>query len=391
MDLKWQTSSDWQGSRVNMIIDSHAYCFLAPDSSRGYESSQDHLNWVQAAHASHHQPAFRTIDRQVGPSDVLAPKRIGDFSSLPDLSFRIDHSQGRVLWDYEGQEYTKHFYPPGINNCEFSPHSLITEMDYAGVDLAILHTDPMLVRDSSYLQECISQYPTRFMAMTPVDEWRIHKDIDQVISEVNKGIKDNRLHAIKFNPFGYNESSAPWDGGVYKPFWDSVTDLDVPIFFTLGNGPVDTALDKSDRFGIEGYLGELRILLRWMESYPDSVCSLTHGFPWRLFIDGDKIVLPEEIWEPFKGDNCNLEVCFPVRLGDLFDFPYRAVWPVLDLMVRNIGSDHLLWGTDMPFQNRFCTYRQSREWIEKYCKFLGRDDIDSIMGDTAARIMKLDN
>ena len=80
-----------------------------------------------------------------------------------------------------------------------------------------------------------------------------------------------------------------------------------------------------------------------------------------------------------------------MRLGDLFDFPYRAVWPVLDLMVRNIGSDHLLWGTDMPFQNRFCTYRQSRELIEKYCKFLGRDDIDSIMGDTAARIMKLDN
>jgi len=23
----------------------------------------------------------------------------------------------------------------------------------------------------------------------------------------------------------------------------------------------------------------------------------------------------------------------------------------------------------MLFQNRFCTYRQSRDWIEKYCTF----------------------
>ena len=72
-----------------------------------------------------------------------------------------------------------------------------------------------------------------------------------------------------------------------------------------------------------------------------------------------------------QGDRCNLEVCFPVRLGDLFDFPYREVWPTLEAMVRNIGADHLLWGTDMPFQNRFCTYNQSRRWIEKYCEFLG--------------------
>ena len=64
-----------------------------------------------------------------------------------------------------------------------------------------------------------------------------------------------------------------------------------------------------------------------------------------------------------------------MRLGDLFDFPYREVWPTLEAMVRNIGADHLLWGTDMPFQNRFCTYRQSRKWIEEYCEFLGESEL----------------
>jgi hypothetical protein len=56
-------------------------------------------------------------------------------------------------------------------------------------------------------------------------------------------------------------------------------------------------------------------------------------------------------------------------------------------MVTRIGADQLLWGTDMPFQNRFCTYRQSRDWIEKYAGFLSQEDLSKIMGGSAARIL----
>ena len=101
------------------------------------------------------------------------------------------------------------------------------------------------------------------------------------------------------------------------------------------------------------------------------------------------MVLPAEVEEPYHSENCNMEVCFPVRLGDVFDFPYRAVWPALESMVEHIGADHLLWGTDMPFQNRFCTYRQSRQWLENYCEFLTTEDRTAIMGGTAARILGL--
>ena len=84
-----------------------------------------------------------------------------------------------------------------------------------------------------------------------------------------------------------------------------------------------------------------------------------------------------------------MEVCFPVRIGDTFDFPYREVFPTIQSMVEHIGADRLLWGTDMPFQNRHCTYRQSRDHIEKYCDFLSQDDLDLIMGGTASRILGL--
>ena len=372
-----------------MIIDSHAYCFEPADSPRGYASSEEHLKWVQASHAVHHQPAFRIRDRAPGSSDILAPEGRRDLSNLPDVRFRINHPRGRVVWNYEGDEYTKHFYPPNLRSCEFTPFSLNSEMDYADVDMALLHTNPMLGRDSAYQAECVQRFPDRLRSMTHVDEWRIRDEMDAVIDEVTTAITVHGLHAIKFNPLTYIVSPAPWDDGVYRPFWEAVTSLNVPIFFTLGSGPEAEQYTLSDLEQQEGYLNELRILMRWMERYPETTCSITHGFPWRAFLDGEGITLPEAIWEPFQNPNLNLEVCFPVRIGDIFDYPYREVWHTLEAMVEYIGADHLLWGTDMPFQNRFCTYRQSRHWIERYCNFLTPDDLAMIMGGTVARILGL--
>ena len=139
----------------------------------------------------------------------------------------------------------------------------------------------------------------------------------------------------------------------------------------------------------QGYLDELQTLIRWMSRYPDTVCSVTHGFPYRMYLENNRIFLPEAVWAPFENSNCHMEVCFPVRIGDLFDYPYAGVRSTLQEMAERIGPDRLLWGTDMPFQNRFCTYRQSRDWIEKYCSFLSADDINRIMGGTAADILNV--
>ena len=375
-----------------MIVDSHVYTFLPADDPRGYSSVEEHMARVQASNARHHQPAFRLSDRAPSSSMVLNPEGAYDLDGLPDLDFRLDREAGRVVWTVDGEDHTKHYYPPNLRNLEFTPHSLIGEMDYAGVDVALVHTDAMLVRDSGYLAESVSLYPDRLRAMAPVDEWRIPGETDAVIAELTTAITDHGLHAIKFNmPLAAPDGSGSWDDGPYRPFWEAATALGVPVFFTLGTGSSKTRLVTSVEEQRHGYLEELATVTRWMERYPDAICSLTHGFPWRVFLEGDRIVLPDAIWAPFDNPNLSLEVCFPVRLGDLFDYPYREVWPTLQAMAERIGADQLLWGTDMPFQNRFCTYRQSRHWIEKYCSFLSESELDAIMGGTAARILGLTN
>ena len=375
-----------------MIIDSHAYCFPPPDDPAGHGSSREHLDWLQVVHGFHHQPAWRIRDGAAGSSEILAPKGWRGMDDLPDLSFRPEYKRGRFVWTIDGDDYTKQFYPPNLHNLEYTPDSLVSEMDYAGVDKALLHTDPMLGRDPAFQAACVNAYPDRILSMIPVDEWRIAVDPDGVLESLERAAKDYRLHAVKFIPtFAYMSSSDPWDGGLYEPFWECAASLGLPVFFTLASGPGTLEGEMSSADQREGYFKEQDILMNWMARYPDALCSLTHGFPWRAFWDGDHITLPPEIWEPFSNPGCSLEVCFPIRLGDIIDFPYREVWQTLEEMVERIGTDRLLWGTDMPFQNRFCTYRQSRRWLEKYCTFLSKEDIRLIMGDTAGRILGIEN
>ncbi len=374
-----------------MIIDSHVYCFEPGDAPAGFSSSEEHLRWVQSAQARHHQPAWRIRDRAPVSASSLVPEGRVDLSRLPDVNFRINHEKGRVVWTIDGEDCTKQFYPPNLRNLEFTPHSIIAEMDYAEVDMALIHTNPMLSRNSAFLADCVRRYPDRLRSMAPVDEWRITTETDIVIEELNTAINTHGLHAIKFNAYSaYLGRTDPWDGGAYRPFWDAATALNVPIFFTLASGPDDLyGKDRPVADQRRGYIEEQKILIRWMERYPEAVVNLTHGFPWRAFLDEDGITLSDDVWAPFRNPNCNLEVCFPVRIGDLFDFPYREVWPTLEQMVERVGPNHLNWGTDMPFQNRFCTYRQSRRWIEKYCAFLGSEDLAMIMGGTTKRILGL--
>ncbi len=366
-----------------MIFDSHAYCFESLKTPAGHVSSRARLEWVQTWLGSHHQPAWRVDNREAVDAGRMLLPPSGTSDGLPDVDLRADEAFGRVVWTVDDNDYTKQSFPP---NCmAWSPHNLIAEMDYNNVDLALLHTHPMLGRDPDYLAKCVRAFPSRLRSMAPVDEWRIPTEPDEVVHELRRSIEILGLHAVKFNsPHAYLTGQDSWAGTAFSPFWEVVSGLGVPVFFTLGSPP--TFQDDT-----EGYLHEIRTLLRWMEQFPDVRCAVTHGFPWRALLQDNRIVVPELMWAPFEKERCHLEVSFPIRIGDLFDYPFREMWPLLEESVSRIGADKLMWGSDMPFQNRICTYRQSREWIERYATLLSPAELAQIMGGTAARLLEADS
>ena len=230
----------------------------------------------QWGYARHHQPAFRVRDRAPGDSSLLletAPD--GTVRLAADRDFRVDHDRERLVWTVDGEDYTKVFLPP--NTLEYTAGNLIADMDYAGVDWALLHVDAALSKDVEYQAACVRAYPDRLRSMAPVDEWRIESEPDAVIAQAREAIEVHGLHALKIIPeYAYLLAGADgFDGPGWRPFWDAVTQLDVPIFFTLGAPP---GVDRSSR---QGFLDELWTLARWADRYPDARASVTHGFNWR--------------------------------------------------------------------------------------------------------------
>ncbi len=320
----------------------------------------------------HHQPAFRLRDRAPAPG----PTEEGA------TGFRFDASTMRLVWTVDGEDCTKQVYPLGLPGLAFEAPALIAEMDYCGVDVGLLNTDHTLGRNVEFLASCVRAFPERLVSMLPVEEWTVAHDPDAALMSLVRWRSEPGFRAIKFIPwYAYRHGVLDrWDGPAYDSFWSGIARLRLPVFLTLAPHP--EAADE-----VSGFIEELAMLHTVMGRHPELRCSLTHGFPYRALLDDGRVVVPDAMWPAFENPNLSLEVSFPVRLGDVFAYPYREVWPVVEEMCSRVGPQRLVWGSDMPFQNRFCTYRQSREWLSE---FLPPDATAQILGGTAARLLDLD-
>jgi predicted TIM-barrel fold metal-dependent hydrolase len=53
------------------------------------------------------------------------------------------------------------------------------------------------------------------------------------------------------------------------------------------------------------------------------------------------------------------------------------------------GAGKLVWGSDMPNVERFCTYKQCVDYVRRHCAFLSAAEKDRILGGNAAELMHL--
>jgi predicted TIM-barrel fold metal-dependent hydrolase len=331
--------------------------------------------------ADHHQPVWRLRDRAPGSNDMLADPADRTLRGLRDVDFRPG-GHGRFVWRVDGEEYAKQYLPPYMTDLSHTPEMLVAQMDYAGVQWAVLHTDHLMGRLNEFLAGCVRRHPTRLLALASVVEWEIEQDPERAVDEVRRayalGLRGYQFTAISRYRHGVAE---PWDGPRLRTFWDGVVALGRPIFLTLAPWPRPT---------LEDYLAELAMWQRWLERYPDIPAVLTHGFPWRLLRDGRRLRLPARLFEPFRAPGARLQLLFQISLGNVWDYPYTELHTAIAQLVERLGSERLMWGTDMPNVERFCTYRQALEAFTVHCRSLVADgDIANIVGGTTARLFGL--
>ena len=374
-----------------MIVDGHNYCVPQLDGANGYPTVEAKLRAVHAELGGHHQPVWRVRDRAPSDNSTLIDPDSGE---LRDVQWTRD--LGRLAWTVDGETYTKQYLPPMLDNLECPPEVLIREMDYAGVDVGLLHTYSMLGSPGSlngYLRDATDRFPDRLYRLITMAESEIPADPGAAIKTVEAEVAGGGVSGLQYIPGFYSEPTGgqerrtdSWDGDAMRPFWDAVASMKLPVYFTLIGGRGSQLYERSWQ---QTYLDEQRVLMGWMERYPEQTVVITHGLPWRSFLDGDRIRFPDEIWQVFESPRCHLQLLIPIQMGGMWEYPWKEAEPTVQECVQRIGADRLIWGTDIPMVGRFCTYRQARDQFRTHCDFLTDDERRDILGGTAARVMGL--
>ena len=358
-----------------MIIDGHAYCFPPLGQANGFPSEQEHLCYLQREMADHHQPFWCLEDGGHRDSRQLANLDDPTLDAIKSVGFRSG-GYGRFTWTFEGKTYAKQYLPPYLTDLSHSPEMLIAQMDYAGIQRALLHVHPIFGFLNDFVADCVTRFPDRLLGLASIPDWQIEKDPMDAASEIERAYA-NGLHGYQFilSSRFRKRVTASWDSLACRPFWDAVTKFGKPIFFTIEPPCPGPTFDD--------YLGQLQIWQGWLARYPDVPAVLTHGFPWRLLLTKDRrgLHLPDVLFEPFRHSSAKMELLFPIALGNIWDYPYTELRPTLLQLVEQIGQDRLIWGSDMPNVERFSNYRQNLATFRVHYKDLLSDDaIDAITG-----------
>ena len=366
-----------------MIYDGHAYCIQHQNGDGGFEDRDEFQRLLQFQMAHHFQPVWRTRDRAPGNSDALADfSRPFDVNAVKEANFRaVRH--GRYEWQDGGEAYYKQVMPPMITDMSYSADMLVAEMDYAGVDMGLLHRTPYLGSSNDFIADCCRQHPSRLQGLAYVREWLVCADPQAAVRELDRAINELGLHGLQFLPsssllYGVQED---WDRDGYRPFWRAVAKMGIPVFITLVTHQVKT---------VDGFLEQLRVLRRFVEAYPDLPVVLTHGLDWLRFVKDGKLEVARQVYDvaPCDRANFHVQMLFAVFLGLFFDYPMPQIKPTVAQMAERLGTERMLWGTDVPILMRYTTYRQSLDQIRLYCEDeLGSVGMEQVLGGNMARIM----
>ena len=358
-----------------MIVDSHAHAFPPLGGPSGFSSRRRHALFTQHLMAFHPQPERRLDDSSITGAQTLYYGEGVTLEGLPDVDFRSG-GYGRLAWTAGGTDYYKQYLPPTLTRLSAPPELMVAQMDYVGVDRAVLQTGHIYGRLNRFLAGAVRKFPDRLWALAMIDEWRA--DSPGQLRVLERAIDEMGLHGLWFHTgvLGQHGRTELFDAPAFHPFWDRVRDMGIPVYMNVNAAAP----------GREAYLGELAAFGGWLERYPDVPVMYPHGFSLRRFMHDGKVSIPEEAWEPLMAPNVMVEILIPIFQGAIWEYPYVEARPIIREYHERLGPDKLAWGSDMPNVERHCTYKQSLDYLRLHCDFIPPEDMAKICGGNVARL-----
>jgi predicted TIM-barrel fold metal-dependent hydrolase len=362
-----------------VIVDTHVHIFPFLGGANGFSSVAEHMLHLQKDMCYTSQPIRRRRDNAVAEGEALWDGVNPGPAGLHDVGFHVGRF-GRLEWTRAGVDYYLQFQSPALQGMEAPPEFILAQMDYVGVDVAVLQNAHLYGKLSEFFADAVRHYPNRFVGLAEVDEPNAHTDRE--IGRLRHAVEQLGLKGLYYVVEGLftNDFRDHLDDPKFDPYWEEVRRLGIVACWDIEPFPMPTR---------EDYLDQLRRFGRWHERFPEIPAILVHGLGGKLLVDG-RYQLTAEVRAICEQPNTWLELLFAIGMGGRTEYPFVPARRLVHQLYDAFGPEKLVWGSDLPNVERFCTYKQSLDYLRNHCTFILPADLDLILGGNAARIYRLE-
>lgn len=362
-----------------MIVDCHHHVFQHWIGPCGHPSRELHARYVQKMLTRTIAPVIRQRDDAPADTRALFRQAESGWGGLKDVDIRIGRF-GQIEFTADGEDYVIQYMPVGMQEFVAPPELMLAQMAYIGVDHCILQAGGAYGAMTEYNAFVQHQHPDKATGLMWIDEAMAGSP--EGLAAAERAHHELGLPGIYYNLEGFARYDFAWtmDDARLDPFWEKLNERRIILCIELSAGP---SYDEG------GYIANVRRLGRILERFPELPCHLAMGPPVHYFGRHGRWEFPDEVAEVYRRENLLIEVMFPITWGGVRDYPYPEARTLIRDFRDKFGAERMMWGSDMPNVERFCTYRQSLDYVRRYCDFLTSRDMDLILGANAARLYDL--
>lgn len=352
------------------IADCHGHIFPPLDGACGFESPSLHNLYLQYGMSVHGaQPVVRARDRVTVANDQLWDAATPSPGGRIEAGFRAG-ANGRMTWRHDDEEHYIQFLPPYMNETASPAETIVAQMDHAGIDTMVLQNEHMYGNLADMFADAMARFPGRFIGTAQVEE--AFADTDAEIARLEHQVTELGMSGLYVTLNGYMRDGwrRDYNDPSFRPFWDAVRRLRLPVFWVFpGETPWGTFEDEMVRYK------------RWLEAYGDVANVIVHGWPTFRWLGSDgRIAWPEAVVRIMEEHLVYTEILYPIGRGGREEYPFlKSVDHVREVFDR-FGADRLVWGSDMPNVERYCTYRQTYTYLAERCPWLGDAEKSALFG-----------
>lgn len=266
--------------------------------------------------------------------------------------------------------------PPLNPTTTFPPEALLANMDWVGVDKAVLLQGPFYGSANEYVWKAVQRWPDRFIGAGELNPRA--PDARETFRRVTE---EYGFRAIKLEmsvPTGYvglypdlrlDEEPLGW-------LWDEAERR--RIVMTLDLGAVGSASHQTDA---------VRKILDGHPTLKIVICHLAQ--PAAQAPDDKRL---DRLWQDqillAREHNVWFDIASLPAYARAEDYPSPTSRQYLRRAVELVGAERIMWGTDIPGLLSFATYPQLLDWVTRHCDFLSESDQAKILGENAWQVYK---